>query len=189
MVAGSSLRRPPIKSTQPPEPKAINDEVHPSLSLRSKRIRATTFSDYDQDSKRRKLATQRPQPLQIPLRGKAVHPQVHADPAPGTPIKAIEPPTPTGKPQYDQIRIIEDKARKAVNNDAAGPSKQDDQRKLRKHGGTRPNTELSGFFTNFQEMLSLEPPDPSKHTTNTSYALMLTPCRCLDRQNQHHSGR
>ena len=165
MVAGSSLRRPPHKSTHQQEVKANNDEEHPSLSLRSKRIRAPTLSDQDQDHKRRKLAAKRPQPLRIPLRGKAILAQAPADPGPEAPnhYQSIDLPTPTGKPQYDQIKFIEEKARKAIHDkNGASTSAQDEQRKLRKHGGTRSNIELAQYFPNFQEMLSLEPPDPGK---------------------------
>ena len=165
MVAGSSLRRPP-KPTHQHSTKSINDDEQTSLALRSKRIRAVTITEQDHNHKRRRLSATRPQPLHIPLRGKAIFSQAQAqsDPSPATPSKPIESPLLTGLPQYDQIRKIEQKAIKAIQTNAVHPSKQDDQRKLRKHGGMRGNTELAQYFPNFEEMLSLDPPDPSEYT-------------------------
>ncbi|RMZ90665.1 hypothetical protein DV736_g2116, partial [Chaetothyriales sp. CBS 134916] len=82
--------------------------------------------------------------------------------------------TPTGKPQYDQIRLIEEKARNSIHVDYASNSGSvaDEQRKLRKHGGTRLNTELAQYFPNFHDMLSLEPQEPQSLTAKTTLVLL-----------------
>ena len=157
MVAGSSLRR---------HPKALRSgntrpDVDEPLSLRAKRLRAASLNDRDKNHKRRKVHEHLPTPLRIPHRGRPEAPVKHPESGPGavTPPKSLD--SPTLKPQYDQIRIIEEKARASIRDAGSQTMSQDDRRKLRsEHGGSRSKTELSQYFPSFEEMLSLEVPDP-----------------------------
>lgn len=186
MVADSrsSLRRPSLRghksarSSSPVTdhapsllPQAVN---HPNL-LPAKRLRTSTISGQQQDLKRRRLSTSKreiPQ-LRIPLRSRGgVVPKV-VSPAPAvtpaafqskfqsnTPNTAKPLDSPSGKPQYDQIKIIEERAKASIRGGAALAS-QEERRKLRSEdGGSRAKTELAQYFPDFDEMLSLKPPDP-----------------------------
>ncbi|RMZ75099.1 hypothetical protein DV738_g5654, partial [Chaetothyriales sp. CBS 135597] len=85
------------------------------------------------------------------------------------------PPTHPSTPQYDQIRRIEENARNSIHpRDGSNPAAAaaDDQRKLRKHGGTRLNTELAQYFPNFHHMLSLEPQEPQTLNPKTTLVLL-----------------
>jgi hypothetical protein len=160
MVVGSSLRR----HNAHPNPSAnIDDQDSDHLSLRSKRIRAATLSDHQELHKRRKLGDKHPQKLRIPLRARAVVQKSEPAPAAELPTPATSVDSPTPKPQYDQFRRVEEKARAAIQNHASDDNKNDERRKLRsEHGGSRSKTELAQYFPNFEDMLSLEPHDPSK---------------------------
>lgn len=189
MVAGSrsSLRRPTLRghklsrSSSPlgddtpllPLPSPSADAGIPG-TLRSKRVRTATITGQEQSLKRRRLSTNKseiPQ-LRIPLRSRI--PKIVSPPPVGTP--GIKPPTtpvntshitrpidsPSGKPQYDQIRIIEERARASIRGSALSASKEE-RRKLRSEdGGSRAKTELAQYFPDFEEMLSLKPPDPGQ---------------------------
>ncbi|KIX01679.1 uncharacterized protein Z518_09405 [Rhinocladiella mackenziei CBS 650.93] len=197
MVAGSrsSLRRPTLrghKSSRSSSP--LIDHTPPLLpqsgdggtALRSKRVRTSTISGQEQDLKRRRLSTNKneiPQ-LRIPLRSRrGVHRGVSPSPGPApeaslptlhttksSPVKPTD--SPSGKPQYDQIRIIEERARASIR---GGPlsAPQDERRKLRSEdGGSRAKTELAQYFPEFEEMLSLKPPDPEALTVRTRVILV-----------------
>ncbi|RMD39928.1 hypothetical protein DV735_g5208, partial [Chaetothyriales sp. CBS 134920] len=75
-------------------------------------------------------------------------------------------------PQYDQIRRIEEKARNSIHSSNPAAAGADDQRKLRKHGGTRLNTELAQYFPNFHHMLSLEPQERQTLSPKTTLVLL-----------------
>lgn len=161
MVAGSSLRRHPktLRSgnTRP--------DVEEPLARRAKRIRAASLYDREKEHKRRKVADSLPPPLRIPLRGRAQPPVLHPGSGPGavTPPESLN--SPTVQPQYDQIRSIEEKARAAIRDATSQAKSLDERRKLRsEHGGSRSKTELSQYFPSFEEMLSLDAPDPGKAT-------------------------
>jgi hypothetical protein len=80
--------------------------------------------------------------------------------------------SPGEKPQYDQIRIIEEKAKAAIRKSDGTSSKQQDRRKLRSEdGSSRAKTELAQYFPDFEEMLSLKPPDPGTFFPTKSYGL------------------
>lgn len=157
MVVGSSLRRHPKtlrsgKTRTDPDPPI-------ALPLHAKRHRASSIQEREQEHKRRKVAANLPPQLRIPLRERA--PVLPLDTSIGiaTPPKSLDSPTP--KPQYDQIRIIEEKARDSIRNPTSQITSQDERRKLRsEHGGSRSKTELAQYFPLFDEMLSLDPPDP-----------------------------
>jgi hypothetical protein len=157
--------------------------------LRNKRPRTNSLLSTEPNLKRRRLSSQKiekPQ-LRIPLRSrgapaveliaKAISPTTPKLP----PKKSQQPPTqqnttlpralrtplasplvsPGEKPQYDQIRIIEEKAKAAIRKSDGTSSKQEDRRKLRSEdGSSRAKTELAQYFPDFEEMLSLKPPDP-----------------------------
>jgi hypothetical protein len=160
-------------------PKSGNE----GIALRSKRLRAATLATNEHDLKRRRLSSSKneiPQ-LRIPLRNRGGLPKVlplpaaaaapiaPAPPKPGptkpnvsqTPTNPLNSPTsPSEKPQYDQIRIIEEKAKASIRGGASTPNRED-RRKLRSEdGGSRAKTELAQYFPDFEEMLSLKPPDP-----------------------------
>ena len=162
MVAGTALKHPSrsLRSSQP------NNDDPSTLPLRSKRIRTYTLQDSVQDKKRRKLLDNHIPPLRIPLRSKAGNPQSISLPEVDIPPKGLDSPTP--KAQYDQYQRIEEEARAAIRRLGSPAISQDERRKLRsEHGGSRSKTELSQYFPNFEDMLSLEPPDPGQ-----SYALV-----------------
>jgi len=194
MVADSrsSLRRPnlrgrkPSSSSSPPPDHAPPIPLQPVeavKTLRSKRIRAPTVTGQEQEQKRRRLANKQDLPqLRIPLRSRVGVPKVVSPPA-GTPSVSVPetPPrlsrfydivdSPGNKPQYDQIRIIEEKARASIHDAGATSGTHDDRRKLRSEGGgTRSKTELAQYFPDFEEMLSLNPPDPGTEGRPTMMA-------------------
>ena len=157
MVVGSSLRRHPkaLRSGN------IRPDVDEPLSLRAKRLRAASLHDREKAHKRRKVNDSLPPPLQIPLRGRTQPSAQQPESGPGavTPPKSLDSPTP--KPQYDQIRFIEEQARASIRDARSQTTSYEDRRKLRsEHGGSRSKTELSQYFPSFEEMLSLDPPDP-----------------------------
>ncbi|KIW23026.1 uncharacterized protein PV07_11258 [Cladophialophora immunda] len=198
----SSLRRPTLrgqKSSRSNSP--INNEPPPPLlptsgnegiALRSKRHRATTIATPEHDLKRRRLSTnksEKPQ-LRIPLRSRGGLPKALSPPPATAPT--VVPPKPAAnantahinnlpidspispgeKSQYDQIKIIEEKARAAIR--AGGLStNHEERRKLRSEdGGSRAKTELAQYFPDFEEMLSLKPPDPDALTIRTKVVLV-----------------
>ncbi|KIX98901.1 uncharacterized protein Z520_05362 [Fonsecaea multimorphosa CBS 102226] len=198
----SSLRRPTLrghKSSRSNSP--VNNEPPPLLpksgnegiALRSKRLRAATITTPEHDLKRRRLSTTKsdiPQ-LRIPLRSrgglpKALSPPpatttpsvVHPKPATNANTAHINlapidlPASPGEKSQYDQIRIIEEKARAAIRGGGQSTN-HEDRRKLRSEdGGSRAKTELAQYFPDFEEMLSLKPPDPEALTVRTRVVLV-----------------
>lgn len=155
MVAGSSLRR--HRPSHPPTTDQHQDSD--SISIRTKRNRAVSIPEHQELHKRRKLANNsQPQKLRIPLRGRTGLPKSVPVPAGELPTPATSVDSPTPKAQYDQFRRVEEKARAAIREHK---SDEDDRRKLRsEHGGSRSKTELAQYFPNFEDMLSLDPPDP-----------------------------
>ena len=160
-------------------PKPLTKPKHDDAgSLRAKRHRIASTSDRESLQKRRRLSKDGaagPPQVHIPLRGRAA-PDVFT---PGNISRnkittPIVPPalvtqdssisnsplnSPGLRPQYDQFRRIEAKAQKVVKKH----DPQEEKRKLRsEHGSTRSKTELAQYFPNFDDMLSLEPVDPSK---------------------------
>jgi hypothetical protein len=162
MVVGSSLRRHP--KTLRSGKTRTDPDLPIALPLHAKRHRASSLQERDQEHKRRKVANNLPPPLRIPLRERA--PVLPPTSGIATPPKSLESPTP--KPQYDQIRIIEEKARDSIRNQSSQTTTHDDRRKLRsEHGGSRSKTELAQYFPLFEEMLSLDPPDPGTFTSTS----------------------
>lgn len=156
-----------------------NTEPDDASSSRSKRSRIASVSDHESIQKRRRLARNSDLPsVHIPLRGRA---------APDTPSHSFQgsvtrnagvpPPlvthdssisnsplnSPAYRPQYDQFKRIEEKAQKVVKKSIHNEGSKDDKRTLRsEHGSTRSKTELAQYFPAFDDMLSLEPADPSE---------------------------
>ncbi|EHY59627.1 hypothetical protein ABEF92_008056 [Exophiala dermatitidis] len=198
MVAGSrsSLRRPSLRghkstrSSSPPNidtPPLLPPSGDSGNAHRSKRVRTSTVSSGQQhDLKRRRLSSHKNevQALRIPLRSRGVLPNV-GTPASGAAPNASLPQlaintspatkpldSPSDKPQYDQIRIIEERAKAAIR-DGPASTPQAERRKLRSEdGGSRAKTELAQYFPDFEEMLSLKPPDPEALTVQTKIILV-----------------
>ncbi|OCT48884.1 hypothetical protein CLCR_04814 [Cladophialophora carrionii] len=183
----------PINDEPPPLlPRSGNE----GIALRSKRLRAATVSTPEHDLKRRRLSStkgERPQ-LRIPLRSRGGLPKVLPQPPPAaaatlrppqaanaanastshiSTLQPLDSPTsPSEKPQYDQIRIIEEKAKASITEGNAATI-HEDRRKLRSEdGGSRAKTELAQYFPDFEEMLSLKPPDPEALTVKTKVVLV-----------------
>ena len=158
-----SLRRHRPSQPHPTTNENENNVESDQLSLRNKRNRAASLHDQEELHKRRRLANNaHPQKLRIPLRNRTGLQQQKSDAFPHgagelpTPATSVGSPTP--KAQYDQFRRVEEKARAAITQQKTD---EDDRRKLRsEHGGSRSKTELAQYFPNFEDMLSLEPPDP-----------------------------
>ena len=179
MVAGSrsSLRRPTTKSNEETPP-LLSQSRDAGNALRSKRVRTSTLTSPEQSLKRRRLSDNNKEVShqRIPLRSRGAPKRltpVSAAPAPIPVISTIDlsshpsiPNTPlqspSGKPQYEQIKIIEAKAKASIRGGSQTAPK-DDRRKLRSEdGGSRAKTELAQYFPEFEEMLSLKPLDPGK---------------------------
>ncbi|EXJ88415.1 hypothetical protein A1O1_05345 [Capronia coronata CBS 617.96] len=197
MVAGSrsSLRRPTLRghkstrSSSPPNddtPLLLPQSDESAIAPRSKRARTSTLSGQEPDLKRRRLSTHKGevQRLRIPLRSrggvsKVVSPPSGVAPDASLPKLAVNTsPTarpldsPSGKPQYDQIKIIEERAKAAVREGSLS-TPQAERRKLRSEdGGSRAKTELAQYFPDFEEMLSLKPPDPEILTVRSKIVLV-----------------
>lgn len=187
MVADSrsSLRRPTLRGHRSARSSSLpNDDTPPLLPQsgesgnvhRSKRARTSTVSAQEQELKRRRLSAQKSeiQQLRIPLRSRRGIPKVVSPPSGVTPnaslpklpvntSSATKPlDSPSGKPQYDQIKIIEELAKASIQ-DGTLSTPQSERRKLRSEdGGSRAKTELAQYFPDFEEMLSLKPPDPGQ---------------------------
>ncbi|EXJ78244.1 hypothetical protein A1O3_09405 [Capronia epimyces CBS 606.96] len=198
MVAGSrsSLRRPTLRGHKSTRSSSLpNNDTPPLLpqsgesgnAHRTKRARTSTIPGQEQDLKRRRLSTHKsevPQ-LRIPLRSRGGVPKVVSPPS-GAPPNASPPklpintsPTtkpldsPSGKPQYDQIKIIEEKAKASIREGSLSAA-QAERRKLRSEdGGSRAKTELAQYFPDFEEMLSLKPPDPVEVLTVQSKIVLI----------------
>ena len=208
-----SLRRPNLrayKSSTSRSSSPSHDEPPPLLpksgnegiAVRSKRLRAATLSVPEHDLKRRRLSSshrEKPQ-LRIPLRSrgglaKVLPPPVFAPIVPPkrgsntksshiTPIPLDSPSSPSGKPQYDQIRLIEEKAKASIIQRTSATN-HEERRKLRSEdGGSRAKTELAQYFPDFEEMLSLKPPHPGM----VPIAINIPPLtlnRSIDSQNEN----
>lgn len=178
MVAGSrsSLRRPIVRSNEDTPP-LLSQSRDAGNALRSKRVRTSTLTGQEQTLKRRRLSdnsNEIPQ-LRIPLRSRGapilvssaavpttVFSNANTSPNSSTPITPLQ--SPSGKPQYEQIKIIEARAKASIRGGSLAAS-QDERRKLRSEdGGSRAKTELAQYFPDFEEMLSLKPTDPGKDT-------------------------
>lgn len=145
-------------------------------SSRVKRSRIASVSNHESIQKRRRLGRSTgPPAVRIPLRGRAAPDLVSAGNV--THNAPIPPPlithdssisnsplqSPAYRPQYDQFKRIEEKAQKVVKKSLNNDASKDDKRKLRsEHGSTRVKTELAQYFPAFDDMLSLEPLDPSR---------------------------
>lgn len=173
MVAGSrsSLRRPTQRSSEDTPP-LLSQSRDAGNAIRSKRVRASTIIGQEQSLKRRRLSdTNNDIPhLRIPLRSrgvaKLISPAVPSTVLPTADVSTnssiVTPPleSPSGKPQYEQIKIIEARAKASIRGGSLAPS-HDERRKLRSEdGGSRAKTELAQYFPDFEEMLSLKPADP-----------------------------
>ncbi|KAK5467824.1 hypothetical protein LTS15_000797 [Exophiala xenobiotica] len=198
MVAGSrsSLRRPTLRGHNSPTSSSPLIENTPPLLPQSgngtnvtriKRLRTSTITGDQQTLKRRRLSTSKneiPQ-LRIPLRSRGGLPKVISAPPTAITQNAAAPKlqahspnigkpldSPSGKPQYDQIKIIEERARASIR--GGGPlESREERRKLRSEdGGSRAKTELAQYFPEFEEMLNLKPSEPGTLTVRTKIILV-----------------
>jgi hypothetical protein len=175
MVAGSrsSLRRPTLRASEDTPP-LLSQSRDAGNAIRSKRVRASTITGQEQSLKRRRLSDNNNEipHLRIPLRSRGA-PKLLSSAVPPTVISTTDVSTnpsiaasplesPSGKPQYEQIKIIEARAKASIRGGSLAPS-HDERRKLRSEdGGSRAKTELAQYFPDFEEMLSLKPADPGK---------------------------
>jgi hypothetical protein len=162
-----------FESEEAPPPLLVARPRDPENASRSKRLRTSTIPAQEFIYKRRRLSNAQAEipALRIPLRSRGGAPNIPAVPPPVTAPSLTKPPftsstpipSPSGKPQYEQIKIIEQKAKASIR--GGDPQKQeDDRRKLRsKDGGSRAKTELAQYFPDFEEMLSLKPVEPGRH--------------------------
>ncbi|KEF60133.1 uncharacterized protein A1O9_04983 [Exophiala aquamarina CBS 119918] len=185
MVAGSrsSLRRPTLRSSEETPP-LLSQSRDSGNAVRSKRVRASTVIGQEQNLKRRRLSENNNEipHLRIPLRSRG-GPKLISPAVPPTGISTTDVSTnpsigatalesPSGKPQYEQIKIIEARAKASIRGGSLAPS-HDDRRKLRSEdGGSRAKTELAQYFPDFEEMLSLKPVDPEALTVKTRVILV-----------------
>ncbi|KAK5045853.1 hypothetical protein LTR84_008946 [Exophiala bonariae] len=186
MVAGSrsSLRRPTLRSNED-TPLLLSQSRDAGNAIRSKRVRASTVIGQEQSLKRRRLSDNKNEipHLRIPLRSRGA-PKLLLPTAPPTadisttddvsttPSLATPLQSPSGKPQYEQIKIIEAKAKASIRAGSLASS-HDERRKLRSEdGGSRAKTELAQYFPDFEEMLSLRPVDPEALTVKTKVILV-----------------
>ena len=159
MVAGSrsSLRRSKLRGARVEI--LANEPDRDRLQIRdesTKRPRYPSVADRDRLNKRRKVTDNIKVPqLTIPLRGrKPVSPRVIITQT--IPIPRHDPPLPSPQTQYDQIRKIEEKARGVIQDGSRVAH--DEKRSLRSHdGGSRSKSELAQYFSNYEQLLSLEP--------------------------------
>lgn len=176
------MRRPAFRSSEDTPP-LLSQSRDAGNALRSKRVRASTIVGQEQSLKRRRLSENSHEiaQLRIPLRSRggpklistAVPPPVisttNVSTNPSIGASPLE--SPSGKPQYEQIKIIEARAKASIRGGPLAPS-HDDRRKLRSEdGGSRAKTELAQYFPDFEEMLSLKPADPG----NKYNMISLTP--------------
>lgn len=167
-----SSRSLPRSQPQPQPPPLLAQSRDAGNSLPSKRLRASTVTEKDQIYKRRRLSDNNNDipHLRIPLRSRvatskipsaapiAILPQPDVSTFSSTTSTPIA--SPSGKPQYEQIKIIEAKAKAAIRKNPVAAIK-DEKRKLRSEdGGSRAKTELAQYFPEFEEMLSLKQADP-----------------------------
>lgn len=175
----------PVQPSSPVTPTTITslEQQKPNYagsdsSLRTKRSRIASISDRESLQKRRRLskgATDGPTQVHIPLRGRnALQGANNASLSKETRKSYVPPPlisqdssisnsplnSPGARPTYDQFKRIEEKAQKVVKKHV----QHEEKRILRsEHGSTRSKTELAQYFPNFDDMLSLEPADPSMY--------------------------
>lgn len=195
------------QSSSPATDETLPNQLQLKEVPRSKRTRIASASGREQLQKRRKVVSKGDtDEISIPLRGRGValgglSPAVltrsipKADPIVTQHVNVdttnhsspLNSPTP--KPQYDQIKRIEEKARALIHSGGAESSHKDERRRLRsEHGGTRSKTELAQYFPAFEEMLSLEPQNPGKSYRCERCFRPLTFHRCFNREDAYHLG-
>lgn len=139
-----------------------------------KRTRISSLSDREHHTKRRRLSQDEGLPeLKIPVRNKVLQkgssPNIVLLPvlprnAEGTQTFDSGPPTPASN-EYTHFQKIEQQARAFIRSGGKPRHTQDEKRSLRSHdGGSRSyRSELASYFSNFDQMISLEPPNPGKY--------------------------
>lgn len=168
-----SLRRSSRRGDQAPSAAPVTETQPPStvtLSHRTKRNRLSSISEAESLRKKRKREHfGYPSKYKFPLRNRP-----NNEPLRSLPLKNGTKPVPSGHerktstvciPKQKHIsQIVSQKYRKQQYT-----SQSDDKRTLRSQdGGSRSKSELSLYFTNYEQMLSLEHPEPGKHITDAS---------------------
>lgn len=148
-----------------------------------KRTRISSISDREHFKKRRRLSEdERPPQLKIPVRNKVLQkgssPNVVLQPVlsrntEGKQTFDSDPSTPASN-EYNHFQKIEQQARAFIRGGGQHLQSQDEKRSLRSHdGGSRSyRSELASYFNNFEQMISLEPPNPDALTPKTRIVLV-----------------
>src|SRR2546421_7920930 len=179
MVARSrpSTRRPHWRGEpRSPDSRLVIDEpLPPDLpnALRSKRTRISSISDPQRLNKR--LKTNQNDALskfKFPLRNRRLEEEPKTKPVGVTkpvlsssPVSKVTPPPTASHPNKPNKKLSTSKPLQknatADKTEISIPQQQEERRKLRsKDGGSRSKSELAMFFSNYEQMLSLEPPKP-----------------------------
>ena len=160
----------PMPSTRPRTEIVTKREASPPHKY-PKRTRISSMSDREHLKKRRRLSEDEPLPqVKIPVRNKVpqkgsspniVLPPVLPRITEGTQTIDSGPPTPASN-EYIHFQKIEQQARAFIRGGGQLLGTQDEKRSLRSHdGGSRSNrSDLALFFNNFDQIISLEPPNP-----------------------------
>jgi hypothetical protein len=130
-----------------------------SISNRPRRNRISFVADAENLRKRRKVEQpDSPTQFKFPLRRRPDH----------DPLQTIISPQNGAKPMQKQERCYGSQIEEEKHQLQQAPksSRNHDQRSLRSRaGGSRSKSELSLYFSNYEQMLSLEPIEPGERTT------------------------
>lgn len=166
MVARSqpSLRRSSRRGDQAPSAAPVTDTQPPgtvTLLHRTKRSRISSVSEGESLKKKRKTEHfGYPSEYKFPLRNR-----LYNEPSRSLPLKNGTKPVSSGhERETSAVCIAEQK-----HPEQQHTSQSNDKRTLRsRDGGSRSKSELSLYFTNYEQMLSLEHAEPGKHIADTN---------------------
>lgn len=164
-----SLRRSSRRGDQAPNAGPVTETQIPSivtLSHRTKRNRLSSISDAENLRKKRKIEHfEYPSEYKFPLRSRP-----NNEPLRALPLKSGN--KPVSSVQKEEISAARIPKQKTIGQIAEvklqrqpSPIKFNDKRTLRsRDGGSRSKSELSLYFTNYEQMLSLKSAKPGEHT-------------------------
>ena len=143
---------------QPPPPSAV------TLSHRAKRNRIPSISETENLKKRRKIQQfDTPSQYKVPLRSRPNH-----EPLQSLPLKNGTRPVSSHQERETVTTRVPNQNHTSQPAEEKPPQQRsqqvNDKRTLRSQdGGSRSRSELSLYFTNYEQMLSLEPAKPGTH--------------------------